>query len=88
MAATGGVYYSKQDVTIPVIVDNSLLGNGLLFGAGKEEVLPMPASYFTLATNSITIPKGQLAGGVEVQLTPAFFNDPKAIKNTYVIPCG
>jgi hypothetical protein len=86
MAATGGVYYSKEDLTIPVMVDNSLLGNGLLFGAGQAEVLPMPASYFTLAGNSITIPKGQLAGGVEVQLTAAFFNDPKAIKNTYVIP--
>lgn len=86
MAATGGVYYSKNDVNISIAVDNTLLGNGLLFGAGKDEILPMPAKYYSLADNKIIIPKGSLAGGVEVQLADAFFNDPKAIKNTYVIP--
>jgi hypothetical protein len=86
MATTGGVYYSKKDLSIGIAVDNSLLGNGLLFGVGKDEVLPMPANYFTLAANNIIIPEGGLTGGVEVQLTDAFFKDPKAIKNTYVIP--
>ncbi len=32
-AATGGVYESKKDVAIKIAVDNSLLKNGLLFGA-------------------------------------------------------
>ena len=86
MATTGGVYYSKKNLDIPVVADNGLLGNGLLFGAGKDEILPMPNSYYKLAANSIVIPEGGLTGGVEVQLTEAFFNDPKAIKNTYVIP--
>ncbi|MEV4884553.1 DUF1735 domain-containing protein [Chitinophaga ginsengisegetis] len=86
MATTGGVYYSKKDLHVGIAVDNSLLGNGLLFGAGKDEILPMPASYYSLAANEIVIPEGGLAGGVEVQLTDAFFNDPKAIRNTYVIP--
>lgn len=86
MATTGGVYYSKKDVTIGIAVDNTLLGNGLLFTAGGETVTPMPSTYYSLASNQITIPEGTLAGGVEVQLTDAFFNDPKAIKNTYVIP--
>lgn len=86
MATTGGVYYSKKDLSIGISVDNSLLGSGLLFGAGKDEILPMPAKYYSLAANKIIIPKGSLAGGVEVQLTDAFFDDPKAIKNTYVIP--
>lgn len=85
-AATGGVYSSKSDVSIGVTVDPSLLGNGLLFGAGKDEVLPMPSNYFSLASDKIVIPKGTLSGGVDVQLTDAFFADPKAIKNTYVIP--
>lgn len=85
-AATGGVYYSKNDVSITVNVDNSLLGSGLRFGLGKDEILPMPSNYYTLASNNIVIPKGTLAGGVDVQLTDAFFADPKAIKNTYVIP--
>lgn len=86
MATTGGVYYSKNDVNVGIAVDNSLLGNGLLFGAGKDEILPMPAKYYSLADNKIIIPQGSLAGGVEVQLADAFFNDPQAIKNTYVIP--
>lgn len=86
MATTGGVYYSKKNLNIGIAVDNALLGNGLLFGAGKDEILPMPNNYYTLAANSIVIPEGGLTGGVEVQLTAAFFDDPKAIKNTYVIP--
>jgi hypothetical protein len=86
MATTGGVYYSKKDVAINVSVDNSLLGNGLLFRSGGDQVLPMPANYYTLASNQIVIPKGGLTGGVDVQLTDAFFNDAAAIKNTYVIP--
>lgn len=86
MATTGGVYYSKKNLNIGIAVDNSLLGNGMLFGPGKDEMLPMPNNYFSLASNSIVIPEGGLTGGVEVQLTDAFFNDPLAIKNTYVIP--
>lgn len=85
-AATGGVYTSKKNVNINVAVDNSLLGSGMLFGAGGAEIKPMPAKYFSLASNSIVIPEGELAGGVEVQLTQSFFDDPEAIKNTYVLP--
>ncbi|WP_291910051.1 DUF5627 domain-containing protein [Chitinophaga sp. CB10] len=86
MATTGGVYYAKKDVKVEVTVDNTLLGNGLLFGAGKSEVLAMPTHYYSLAANNIIIPAGGLSGGVEVQLTDAFFADPKATGNNYVIP--
>jgi len=86
MATTGGVYYAKKDVKVEVTVDNTLLGNGLLFGAGKSEVLAMPTHYYSLAANNIIIPAGGLSGGVEVQLTDAFFADPKATANNYVIP--
>lgn len=87
-AATGGVYYSKQDVSIKVAVDQTLLGNGLLFDAehGAADVMPLPDKYFKLASDNIVIPKGAIAGGVEVQLTDAFFNDPLAVKNAYVLP--
>jgi hypothetical protein len=86
MATTGGVYYSKKDVTIGVSVDNSLLGNGLKFGSGGDDIVAMPGNYYSLTSNQIVIPEGGLTGGVEVQLTDAFFNDPKAIKKSYVIP--
>ncbi len=46
----------------------------------------MPTNYYSLGSDKIIIPKGTLAGGVDVQLTDAFFADPKSIKNTYVIP--
>lgn len=85
-ATIGGVYESRSDVSVNISVDKSLLKNGLLFGAGRDEILAMPDNYYSLASDKIIIPKGTLAGGVDVQLTDAFFADPKSIKNTYVIP--
>lgn len=85
MATTGGVYDNNKDVTIDVVVDNALT-EGLLFTQGGDEILPLPSNYYTLASNKIVIPKGELIGGVEVQLTDEFFADPLALKNTYVIP--
>ncbi|WP_029286685.1 DUF5627 domain-containing protein [Pedobacter sp. R20-19] len=84
MATTGGVYEVKNDVSIGVAIDNSL-ASGLSFG-GSGDVMAMPANYYSLQGNSITIAKGKIAGGVQVQLTDAFFADPLALKNTYVIP--
>jgi hypothetical protein len=84
-AATGGVYESKKNVSVQIEVDNTLLGNGLLFSAGNE-ILAMPKEYYTIASDKISIPNGTLSGGVDIQLTDAFFADTKAIKNTYVIP--
>jgi hypothetical protein len=45
----------------------------------------MPSSYYQLSTTSLAF-KGTLNGTTEVQLSDAFFNDPDAIKYTYVIP--
>lgn len=84
MATTGGVYESGA-VTIDIEVDNSLC-EGLLFSETGDEVIAMPAEYYSLAANQIVIPKGEIVGGVEVQLSEAFFADPLAIKNTYVVP--
>ncbi len=86
MATTAGVYSNKEDVTIGIAVDNSLT-QGLSFSSPYSgNILPMPSNYYTLASNQIVIPKGKLIGGVEVQLTDAFFADPLAVKTTYVIP--
>ena len=86
MATTGGVYYSKRNVTLDVAVDETLLGNGMTFTPGGNDVLAMPSKYFSLASNKIVIPEGGLTGGVEVQLSNDFFADPNAIRNSYVIP--
>src|SRR5690606_32827517 len=84
MATTGGVYESGT-VNVDIAVVDSL-ANGLEFGNSGNEILAMPREYYTLASDQIVIPGGSVVGGVEVQLTSAFFADPLAIQNTYVIP--
>ncbi|SDL13703.1 protein of unknown function [Catalinimonas alkaloidigena] len=85
MATTGGVYDNKNDVVIDIDLDNSLVA-GLQFKEDGSAIRAMPATHFELLSDQIVIPKGEMTGGVEVQLTDAFFADPLALKNTYVIP--
>lgn len=88
MASLGGVYENKKDVTLSVELDNSLAQN-LRFDPnnGGGPVVPMPANYYVLPQNmKITIPAGKVMGGLEVQLTDAFFADPRSVRNTFVIP--
>ena len=84
-AAWGGGYNNPTNVTIDFEVDESLCDN-LYFIEENRPVVPMPAEYYTLASNQIHIPEGQIGGGVEVQLTDAFFADEHAIENYYAIP--
>jgi len=84
--AMGGVYENKKDREFEIEVDNSLC-NKILFSEGGDTIKAMPGNYYTLSSNSkIVIPKGKMNGGIEVQLTDAFFNDPKAIQLGYVVP--
>lgn len=86
MATTGGVYKNRKDITIGIAVNNSLT-QGLGFPSPYSGAIrPMPESYYRLASDRIVIPSDKLIGGVEVQLTDAFFADPLSIKTTYVIP--
>lgn len=86
-ATTGGVQENKKDLVIGFTVDTSLCSR-LYFPSDKggNKIVPLPSNYYQLAANQITIPKGSLLGGVEVQLTDAFFQDPLSIGNTYAIP--
>lgn len=68
--------------TLGFEVDPNLCNN-LEFSDGTP-VLAMPSDYYTIQGDQIPI--NGLNGYVEVQLNDAFFNDPKAITNTYVIP--
>jgi hypothetical protein len=84
--AMGGLYENTKDRKFTFEVDNSLCNN-ILFVAKGDPIKALPTSYYTLSsTNEIVIPAGSYNGGVTVQLTDAFFNDPLAIKNTYVVP--
>ena len=85
-AAMGGVYENTKDRVFDIEIASTLCKN-VLFQSTGDTIRLMPTSYYTLSSpNKITIPAGQVNGGVEVQLTDAFFNDPLAIKLGYVIP--
>jgi hypothetical protein len=81
--ATFGGSYSGSNGSVQVMVDNSLV-DGLTFEDGTL-VKAMPANYYQLSTTSLDF-KGTMNGTTEVQLSDAFFSDPDAVKNTYVIP--
>jgi len=83
-ATMGGVYANKKNRVIDFIVDESLCDD--LYFENGNRIIPMPTEYYRLAGNQITIPSGKEIGGVEVELTDAFFQDPKSLVNTYVIP--
>lgn len=86
--STMGGAYNGRNAYVDIVVDETLCNN-LYFtdegGNPAEPVKPMPKSYYNLSSNQIAY-NGNPRGYVEVQFTDAFFNDPKAIDNTYVIP--
>ena len=86
--ATMGGAYGGRNATVDVVVDESLCNN-LWFvddgGYTSLPVTPMPQKYYTLLSSVIPY-NGDARGYVEVQFNDEFFNDPDAIKNTYVIP--
>ena len=81
--ATFGGSYNGRNATVNVAVDNSLCDN-LTFADGTP-VKAMPKEYYQLSTTAFNF-NGGMQGGTEVQLSDAFFKDPDAVKNTYVIP--
>ena len=86
--STMGGAYGGRDAYADIVVDESLCNNLYFVDEGgnpANPVLPMPSSYYNLLSNAIAY-NGDSRGYVEVQFTDAFFNDEKAIENTYVIP--
>ena len=82
LATQGGAYKSK-DIKIEVAVDPTLVDN-LTFPDGSP-VKVMPENYYSLASTTLTKKKDYFFG-TEVSFSDAFFADPDAIKDTYVIP--
>ena len=86
--STMGGAYGGRNAKVDFVVDETLCDN-LWFvdegGNASYRVTPLPAAYYQLSNNCLTY-YGEPRGYVEVQFTDAFFNDPKAIENTYVIP--
>lgn len=84
-ATLAGTRDNKENVLIDVEVDTTLL-NDLYFPNNGSKIEPLPANYYSLASDQITISPGNIMGGVQVQLTDAFFADPESISNTYALP--
>lgn len=87
-ATMGGVYANKKNITIDIKVDNTLCDNlyySYTSATENEPVVAMPANYYTLSSDKISL-NGTMMGGVEVSFTDAFFADPEALTSTYVIP--
>lgn len=83
-AVLGGVNENRQERSVTFRVADELCDN--LYLDNGEPVLPMPKEYYQISSDRMVIPSGQVIGGVDVQLTPAFFADPKSIDVNYVIP--
>ena len=76
--STMGGAYGGRDAFVNIVVDETLCNNLWFADAGAT-------THYSLLSNVIPY-NGEQRGYVEVQFTDAFFNDPKAIENTYVIP--
>jgi hypothetical protein len=91
----GGTYTNKSDqvvtyqlapelatnvITVPNNFDGKII-------ATSDTLEILPSQYYTLApADQFIIPAGKFSGGVDIQLTDAFLNDPKAVLTRYVIP--
>ena len=86
-ATMGGVYKNEKDRVFSIQYAPELAQNVLFKAGTKDTVRLMPQAYYTLSSSTqLVIPKGEMSGGIDVQLTDAFFTDPLSIKNTYVVP--
>lgn len=81
--ATMGGAYKGRDITLEIAADPTLVEH--LTWDGTRPVKAMPESYYKLGSNTISY-GGSHMGYVEVELTDAFFADPEALANNYVIP--
>ena len=85
-ASMGGVYSNTLDRVFDIEVVSGLCNN-VLFESTNDTVRLLPPSYYTLSSSTkLVIPAGEINGSIEVQLKDAFFDDPLAIKLSYVIP--
>jgi len=84
--AMGGVYENTKDRKFNFQINEDLCKD-VLFSSSGDTIRVLPEEYYTLSSESeIVIPKGELNGGIEVQLTDAFFDDTIALQSGYVLP--
>lgn len=83
-ATIGGNTYKSIKGYVELAVDESLVKN-LYMEDGITPVKAMPRNYYSLLSSTIGF-DNVTTDGVIVEFSDAFFKDPDAVKNTYVIP--
>lgn len=83
-AVLGGVNVNKSERWAKVTVDESMCEN-VYFDDGRK-MIPLPESYYTMASDRLVIAKNEVLGGVRIDFTDAFFADPMSLDVNYVIP--
>lgn len=83
--STMGGSYKGKSLKVDVRVAPEICDNVYFDETFTSPVQVMPESYYSLSGSQLDY-KGSYTGDIEVQLTDAFFADPKSVENTYVIP--
>lgn len=73
--------YESYDFTFKAAINPALVNQY----AADKNVEVMPDSYYSIASTTSTF-YGNSMSGIEVQLTDAFFADPKSLTANYVLP--
>lgn len=85
----GGMYENKKDWFVDFEIANDLAQDIKINSAADGNAIAtiLPSAYYTLVPDTrATIKKGSFNGLIRVQLSDAFFNDPKAHSLNYVLP--
>jgi len=80
----GGAYENNKDRNVFLEFAPELAENVIDPDSNSMELLP--ASHFSAEFGQVTIPRGEFAGRMRVDLTEAFFQDPLSATTHYFIP--
>lgn len=80
-AALGGKYSNDSNEQVVFAIQDSFLN-----ADNFPQFTRLPDNYYTLETNTITIPSGKFFDGVTVTLNEQFLNDPLSHEDTYALP--
>jgi hypothetical protein len=91
-ANVGGLYENKENRTLsirlaPELVPTDPLQLLITNTTPADTLVVLPQSYYKASSLSeIVIPAGKFDGRIRIDLTDAFFNDPKSVNVKYVLP--
>jgi Domain of unknown function (DUF1735)/Family of unknown function (DUF5627) len=86
----GGLYENTKDRKVSIKLAPELVPTDptkLLITTTNDTLVLLPPSYYKASSlTEMVIPKGSFVGKIRVDLTDAFFNDPKSVNVKYVLP--